>query len=174
MRITPQFFYLLAILVLIIYYFYRNFYRLQNLRLELEKQWNEIEKHLKIREKKIPFLEEWIRQSKINDNRVNDALKSITFIHNNVHYDYQLQQQKVSNQLRNLFRYLEPHAISDDKFLDIKKILFIIDNDIQVTSNTFNQSVEFYNNKLINFPTSWISQQLGFYEAEFFKLQPIK
>jgi hypothetical protein len=147
---------------------------MNKLRNQLEELYIEIEKALDAREKILPEFISYITSSNYISPSINQSIKSIEYILKGTNFDYQSQQATISFQLNNIFIELSKLTnLKDGKLLILQKRLLNIDEDIQYSSNSFNQAVTSYNDYINSSPVKYYAFQLGFLEAELFELKAL-
>ncbi len=162
---------LIAVVVLLVLYYFLTYNKLVSLRNRVKDQWSMIDVHLKRRADLIPNLVETVKgYAKHEKSTLDEVIKA-----RNTYLTADTMEKEVeaSNQitqaLGKLFALTEayPDLKANQNFLSLQSDLKETEDKIAVTRQFYNDTVLTYNNKVEMVPSNIVAKMAKFKKAEF-------
>ena len=163
----------IAIIVLLLFYFVGTYNGLVRLRNKVKDQWSQIDVVLKNRNDLIPNLVETVKGYAKHEKETLDAV--ITARNKAVNASTPEEEMKasgeVSNALGRLFAVAEsyPDLKANTNFMDLQNNLKEIEEKIRYARQFYNDAVLTYKNKIEMFPSNIVANMFGFKPESFFE-----
>ena len=140
--------------------------------------WTSIDVQLKKRSNLIPNILSSVKGYMSHEKKILEEiteLRSQSVTANNV-IDQGKAESSLSGSLMNLFAVAEnyPELKANENFLDLKKQLQGIEDDIQMARRYYNGTVRNNNVRVESFPTNLVDNAFSFEKADFFESEDQK
>lgn len=164
-----------VILVIILYYVYRTYNLLINLRMNADRQASHVEVHLKKKFDMIPAIVECVKGYAKHEK---GTLEEVTRLRSqwgasknpdDKMKNANLLEAALSKLLIVQERY--PQLKADRNFIMLQRDISHVENELVHERKVYNKRVSWYNVKLLEFPSILIARALGFKEKPFFSLE---
>ena len=165
---------LIAIVVLIVLWYFKTYNSLIGLRNRKDDQFSQIDVQLKRRADLIPNLVETVKgYAKHEKGTLEDVIKA-----RNAYTTATSQEDKmkasgeITNALNKLFALSEsyPELKSNENFLSLQNDLKDTEDKISMARQFYNDTVLSYNNKVERIPSNIVANMGGFKKGEFFQV----
>lgn len=165
------------ILLYLIYYIYRTYNLLVNLKINTERQTAHIQAHLKKKFDLIPALSEIVKGYSKHEKGTYEEVTKLRSQWGNAKTSN--EKVKTANMLEGALSKLlvvqerYPKLKADRSFQNIMKSIGHVERELLKERKLYNRRVSSYNVKLQEFPSNLIARMFGFKEKEFYNVEEI-
>ncbi len=165
----------LVVFVLILYYIYKTYNLLVNLRMNVDRQASHVEAHLKKKFDMIPAIVECVKGYAKHEK---GTLEEVTRLRS------QWGESKTPDEKIKTANILEaalsklmivqeryPQLKADKSFILLQRDIRNVENELMYERKVYNKRISWYNVKLQEFPSILIARLFGFKEKAFFSLE---
>ena len=164
---------IIAIVLLILIWFFGTYNSLVSLRNKKDDQWSQIEVQLKRRADLIPNLVETVKgYAKHEKGTFEDVIKARnTYVSASTPEEEMKASGEVTQALNKLFALAEsyPDLKANENFMGLQNDLKETEDKISYSRQFYNDSVLSYNNKVQMVPSNIVANMTGFQKAPFFE-----
>jgi LemA protein len=167
---------ILAIIVILLFFFWATYNGLVRLRNQVKNAWAQIDVQLKRRHDLIPNLIETVKGYKNFERETLEAVtkaRNIAIASQGGVGDRAKAEGELTSALSRLMVVVEryPDLKANQNFLALQEELTSTENKISFSRQYYNDSVLRYNNQTQMFPSNIIAGMMGFKQSEFFEVK---
>lgn len=163
---------LIAVVLLLILYFWSLYNSLVTLKMRIKEAWSQIDVQLKRRADLIPNLVETVKGYVKHEKGVleNVTKARASLLNAGSREDMAKANNDLAGALKTLFAVAEnyPQLKANENFLELQKELTDTEDKVAYARQFYNTAVMEYNTKIAVFPNVIIANNFGFKEEQFF------